>query len=68
MKTKEEYIKELSIIDGIKNCVFRYDDLVAKEQNNTQTEWCQEYIGYLNKREHKIKKKIHKLERLSEDK
>lgn len=63
MKTKEKYMNELSIIDGIKKCVIRYAILTSKEYNidETKSEWYKEYMNYLYKRENKINKKLNKL-------
>ena len=61
MKTKEEYMNELYIIDGIKKCVLRYANSVSKERNTD--EWCKEYIDYLCNRENNIQNKIKRLER-----
>lgn len=59
MKNKEDYMKELVTIDGIKKCVLRYAHSVSKEDS----EWCKEYMGYLRKRERKIENKLCKLKR-----
>ena len=63
IKTKEDYEKELSILDGIKKCVLRYADSVSTDKDEIQSDWCQEYIGYLRNRESKIRNKIRKLEK-----
>lgn len=59
MKTKETYIKELSVLDGIKKCVLRYANSVStKDKDELNSEWYKEYIKYLNNKEQKIMKKI----------
>lgn len=59
MKNKREYTKELDILDGIKKCVLRYAHSVSTEdKDELNSEWCKEYIKYLNDKEHKIMKKI----------
>lgn len=63
MKTKDEYLKELSIIDGIRKCVFRYAYSISKEKDETQSEWCRDYLYYLSNRELKVQQKIYKLEK-----
>ena len=59
MKTKETYIKELSVLDGIKKSVLRYANSVStKDKDELNSEWYKEYIKYLNNKEQKIMKKI----------
>lgn len=67
MKTAKEYRKELSTLDGIRKCVLRYASYVSVDSDETTSEWCVDYLSYLDKRYRKIRKKLRKIEEQGSD-